>query len=192
MLKVRPRRVIAVLGLLAVATALAGVLLASTSEAAGKTKRLHGHMEGIHNTHTVGIPIPFGAEDPGCLSASGVCSRFKATGDIRGDGLVFIDTFPNNDVPSFSKAHTTITTKKGNLTCTEAALFDLSNMQVPHFPHNFVDLCVITGGTGIYAGATGTIQEVGTYDFTDNLGELEYYGSITYADGVKPNDMDGD
>ena len=55
---------------------------------------------------------------------------------------------------------------------------------MPHFTHNFVDLCVITGGTGIYAGASGKIQEVGTYDFTENLGELEYYGKITFADGV--------
>jgi hypothetical protein len=190
MSKLTPRRLVVVLGLLALV--VTGVLLTSTSEAAQKTKKLHGHMEGIHNTHTVGIPIPFGPEDPGCLSASGVCSRFTARGDIKGDGLVFIDTFPNNDVPSFSKAHTTITTKKGNLTCTEAALFDLSNLNVPHFPHTFVDECIITGGTGIYGGATGAIQEVGTYDFTDNLGELEYYGTITYADGVKPNDMDGD
>ena len=36
------------------------------------------------------------------------------------------------------------------------------------------------------------LGEVGTYDFTDNMGDLEYYGTITYADGVKPNDMDGD
>ena len=36
-----------------------GFLLTSTSEGAQKTKKLHGHMEGIHNTHTVGIPLPF-------------------------------------------------------------------------------------------------------------------------------------
>ena len=54
-----------------------------------------------------------------------------------------------------------------------------------------MDECIITGGTGIYAGATGYIQEVGTFDFAANLGELEYYGKITYADGVKPNDIDG-
>ena len=191
MLMHRRRRLAVMAGLLLSLTAV-GVILAGSGDAAPQTKKLHGKMENIHNTHTVGIPLPFGPEDPGCLSSSGVCSRFTAKGDIKGDGLVFIDTFPNNDVPSFSKAHTTITTKKGNLTCTEAALFDLSNLDVPHFPHNFVDLCVITGGTGIYAGATGTIQEVGTYDFTDNVGELEYYGSITYADGVKPNSMDGD
>ena len=44
--------------------------------------------------------------------------------------------------------------------------------------------------TGIYAGATGYIQEEGTFDFANNVGQLEYQGKITYADGVKPNDME--
>ena len=147
-------------------------------------------MEGIHNTHTVGIPLPFGPEDPGCLSASGVCSRFTARGDIKGDGLVFIDTFPNNDVPSYSKAHTTITRRRATSTCTEAALFDLDSAAAIHA---FVDECIITGRAPASTRARrGYIQEVGTFDFADNVGELEYYGKITYADGVKPNDMDGD
>ena len=74
--------------------------------------------------------------------------------------------------------------KKGDLTCTEAALFDLIGPD-----HGFVDECIITGGTGIYEGATGYIQEVGTFDFAANLGELEYTGKITYAD--KDDDSPG-
>ena len=186
MLTHRPRPLVLVLGVLALLAT--GVIAAATSDAASKTKKLRGKMENIHNTHTVGIPLPFGPEDPGCLSASGVCSRFTARGDIKGDGLVFIDTFPNNDVPSFSKAHTTVTTKHGILACTEAALFDLQGED-----HAFVDECIIDGAasTGVYAGASGYIQEVGTFDFASNVGQLEYTGKITYADGVKPNDMDG-
>ena len=110
------------------------------------------------------------------MSASGVCSSFRATGDIKGDGQVFIDTFPNSDVPSFSKAHTTITHQEGRPDVHRGGALRPLQPADPHFPHNFVDHCVITGGTGIYAGATGTIQEVGTFDFTDNLGQLEYYG----------------
>jgi hypothetical protein len=183
----RPRLLAVVLGSLALLAA--GVIAAATSDAAPKTKKLQGKMENIHNTHTVGIPLPFGPEDPGCLSASGVCSRFTARGDIKGDGLVFIDTFPSNDVPSYSKAHTTVVTKKGTFACTEAALFDLQGAD-----HAFVDECIIDGAhsTGIYAGATGYIQEEGTFDFANNVGQLEYQGKITYADGVKPNDVDGD
>jgi len=190
MFKLTSRRVIAALGVLVLV--LTGVVITSSSEAAQKTKKLHGKMEGIHNTHNPNAPPPaafFGPADPGCQSASGVCSRFTGKGDIKGDGLVFIDTFPSQDVPSYSKAHTTVITKKGTFACTEAALFDLQGAD-----HAFVDLCIIDGAmsTGIYAGATGYIQEEGTFDFNNNVGQLEYQGKITYADGVKPNDMDGD
>jgi hypothetical protein len=185
--KLRPRRVLFVLGVLALA--VAGVVATSSSNASSKTKKLNGKMENIHNTHNPNIPLPFGPPDPGCQSASGVCSRFMAKGDIKGDGLVFIDTFPNNDVPSYSKAHTTVTTKDGIFACTEAALFDLQGED-----HAFVDECIIDGAhsTGIYAGATGYVQEVGTFDFASNVGQLEYSGKITYADGVKPNGADDD
>ena len=183
MLRYSHRRAIVVLGL--VALLVAGIVSAGSSDAASKTKKLHGKMENIHNTHTVGVPLPFGPEDPGCLSATAVCSRFTARGDIKGDGLVFIDTFPNNDSPSYSKAHTTIVTKKGTLRCHEAALFDLQGED-----HAFVDECIIDGGTGIYEGATGYIQEVGTFDFDANVGELEYVGKITYADKKSVGELD--
>jgi hypothetical protein len=179
MLKRNPLRLVVVLGLVALTAAT--VTVVGTSDAASKTKKLHGKMENIHNTHNPSALPPavfFGPPDAGCLSTSGVCSRFTAKGDIKGDGLVFIDTFPSDDSPSYSKAHTVITTKKGQLMCHEAALFDLKGED-----HAFVDECIIDGGTGKYAGATGYIQEVGTFDFASNVGELEYYGKITYADG---------
>jgi len=167
MLKVRQRRLAVVLGLVTL-LATSAVAVVATSDAASKTKKLHGKMVDIQN---------FGGPD--CGSASGVCSRFTAKGDLKGEGIVFVDTFPTNDVPSFSKAHTVIHTKKGDLTCTEAALFDLAGAD-----HAFVDLCIVTGGTGLYAGATGYIQEVGTFDFAANLGELEYFGKLELADGA--------
>jgi hypothetical protein len=165
MLKHRLRRLAVVLGVLSL-TAAGVVVVAASSNAASKTKKLHGHMVNISNFFA-----------PTCTSASGICSRFDAKGDIKGEGVVFVDTAPNPDTPSYSKAHTVIHTKKGDLTCTEAALFDVAGED-----HAFVDLCLITGGTGVYDGATGYIQEVGTFDFANNLGELEYYGKITFAD----------
>ena len=169
------RRLVAVLGVLSLL--VAGVVVVATSDAAPKTKKLHGHMENISNF--------FG---PTCGSATGICSSFKATGDIKGDGKVSVDTPPDASTPSYSKAHTVIHTKKGDLACTEAALFDGAGAD-----HAFVDECIIDGAhsTGNYAGASGYIQEVGTFDFAANLGELEYYGKITYADGIRPNDSDG-
>ena len=171
-----PLRLGVLLGLVPL-VAVVAVLLAGTSNAAPKSIPLHGSMNDIHNTHTPGVPLPFGPEDPGCQSTSGVCSRFEASGNIRGDGLVFIDTFPDQDSPSHSKAHTVITTKNGSqLMCHEAALFDLAGAD-----HAFVDECIIDGGTGDYAGATGYIQEVGTFDFANNVGQLDYYGKLTFG-----------
>jgi hypothetical protein len=175
MLKHR-RRLAVMAGLLLSLTAV-GVVLAGSGDAAPKTKRLHGKMENIRNFFA-----------PTCTSVTGVCSSFDAKGDIKGQGLVEIDTFPASQgpapTPAYSGAHTVIHTKKGDLTCTEAALFDLIGPD-----HGFVDECIITGGTGIYEGATGYIQEVGTFDFAANLGELEYFGKITYAD--KDDDSPG-
>jgi hypothetical protein len=169
MLTHRRRRVAAMAGLVLSLVAV-GVILAGSGDAAPKTKRLHGKMENIRNFFA-----------PACTSVTGVCSSFDARGDIKGAGVVQIDTFPApqgpSPTPAYSGAHTVIHTKKGDLTCTEAALFDLTQDD-----HAFVDECIITGGTGIYAGATGYIQEVGTFDFAANLGELEYDGKITYAD----------
>ena len=177
--RIKPRRLFVVLFLLVLAVA-AVVVVAASNAGGPRTFQLHGQMQNIHNTHNPDAPPPaafFGPSDPGCQSASGVCSRFEVKGDFRGDGLVFIDTFPNQDSPSFSKAHTVITTKNGQLRCHEAALFDLQGDD-----HAFVDECIIDGGTGDYTGATGYIQEVGTFDFANNVGQLDYYGKITLQD----------
>jgi hypothetical protein len=162
MLNRRSHRFVFPLGVLVlVATA---VVLAAVSNAAPKGKQLHGQMLGIANFFP-----------PSCTSVTGVCSSFTAIGDIKGDGIVNVDTSP---IPSgISKAHTVIHTKNGDLTCNEAAVFDVVGPD-----HAFVDLCVISGGTGIYAGATGYIQEVGTFDFAANLGQLDYYGKLFLAD----------
>jgi hypothetical protein len=161
MLKRKPRRHAVALALLSLAAA--GVVAVSASNAAPKAIPLHGHMSNIAN---------FGG--PGCGSATGVCSSFTAKGSINGDGVVSVDTFPTAD--GISKAHTVIHTKKGDLTCSEAAIFDLAGAD-----HAFVDLCVVTGGTGLYEGATGYIQEVGTFDFAANVGELDYYGKLIFG-----------
>jgi hypothetical protein len=166
MLKLHPRRVAVSLGVLGV-VATAAVLLAASSGAAPGTVPLHGKMLNIAN---------FGG--PNCPSPTGVCSSFTAIGSIQGEGLVSVDTFPTPEAISISRAHTVITTDKGELRCSEAAIFDLFGSD-----HAFVDLCVITGGTGAYEGASGYIQEVGTFDFVANRGELEYYGKLVYGTG---------
>jgi hypothetical protein len=159
----RGRRRLLFLGFVPLALA-AVVVIAGASYAALNNTKLNGRMLNIQN-------VP-------CESATGVCSKFTATGDIKGEGTVFIDTFPTpyptpQSRSLVSAAHTIIVTKKGNLTCTELAIFD-----APRPDHPFVDQCIITGGTGIYEGATGYIQEFGTFDFASNRGELEYVGRL--------------
>jgi hypothetical protein len=98
---------------------------------------------------------------------------------LKGEGVVRVESIPSPVVGSigFSQAKTVIETKKGDIECeVEGALFDLAGAD-----HAFVDLCLITGGTGVYEGASGYIQEVGTFDFTTNHGEVEYFGKVIYA-----------
>ena len=159
----RGRRRLLLLGFVPVAL-VAVVVAAGAAYATLSNTKLSGRMLDIQN-------VP-------CQSATGVCSTFTATGDIKGQGMVFIDTFPTPyPTPQsrnlVSAAHTVITTKKGNLTCSELAIFD-----APRPDHPFVDQCIITGGTGIYEGATGYIQESGTFDFASNRGNLEYTGKL--------------
>jgi hypothetical protein len=143
--------------------AVAAIVIATGSDAAPGSIPLRGKMRDITQIS--------------CGSATHVCSTFVATGDINGDGLVSVDTFPNPAELGFSKAHTVIHTAKGDLRCgNEGALFDLTGAD-----HAFVDLCLITGGTGTYDGASGYIQEVGTFDFAANRGELDYYGKLIFG-----------
>ena len=156
------RRFALALGLLPLVIG-AAILIVGAPAASSSSPQIHGRMLDITN-------VP-------CGSATGVCSTFTATGDIKGEGLVFIDTFPapteQDPTKLISKAHTIIKTKKGDLTCSELAIFDVVRPD-----HPFVDLCMITGGTGIYEGATGYIQEAGTFDFAANRGQLEYTGRL--------------
>lgn len=153
-------------GLHVVLVAAALVLAATAGGGNGRDQShsidLEGKLSGISNFFA-----------PDCTSVTGVCSRFSIKGAIKGDGVVFIDTIPTAE--GLSHAHTVIHTKRGDLMCSEIAIFDLVGSD-----HGFVDLCIVTGGTGRYAGATGYIQEVGTFDFTTNVGGGHYHGKLIF------------
>jgi hypothetical protein len=163
------RRTVLELVVLSIVIVGAIAIVASSSAGGSRSHSIEGRMVEIRNFFP-----------PDCTAAADICSSFRAKGDIKGNGVVFVDTFPGPDPQTglaLSTAHTVITTKKGELRCTEAAVFDVFGPD-----HAFVDLCVVTGGSGIYEGATGYIQEVGTFDFDANLGELEYTGKLVLAD----------
>jgi hypothetical protein len=131
------------------------------------------------HAHFRNIVQHFGCPDSTAVPIA-VCSTFDADGDIKGDGYVVIDTDPvppNVDPKAlgFSEAHTVIHTKKGDLACHEAALFDLIGPD-----HAFVDECIIDGdqSTGKYAGTSGYLQENGTFDFTAGVGQADVTGKI--------------
>jgi hypothetical protein len=165
------RRTLAFFGLVLV-TATVAFVLAGRSGADPKSTPLHGTFGNIQNFFF-----------PACTSVTGVCSSFDASGSIQGSGIVNVDTDPRTDPNGFSKAHTDITTNKGNLACDEGAIFQGPVPPSQGTVHAFVDLCIInpTRSTGRYAGATGYIQEVGTFDFAAGVGSLDYYGQITYG-----------
>jgi hypothetical protein len=178
---VASRRTLLCGGLLALmgATLAVAFLWTSSSNSTPGKVTLRGQMLNIQNF-----------AGPGCDSQATppVCSSFNAVGSFTGPGVATIDTFPTGYPRALSDAHTVITTKKGELHCTETAIFDLTDVPPPPTPpppgdHAFVDLCLINGkdSTGVYAGAKGYIQEVGTFDFSLNLGEIDYYGEITSA-----------
>lgn len=156
------RRSIRVLAAMVMIVGLSGVLATQRSDAASSSRRLDGYMNNIRNF-----------SGPGCPSF--VCSTFEARGTFNGPGLVVVENFSDAFQPpeAVSRAHTVIHDVYGDVFCRELAIFDLGPGD-----HPFVDLCIITGGTGRYVGASGYIQEVGTFNFEQNLGNLHYHGKL--------------
>ena len=152
---------------------LLAAALAIVATASAGTKSRSGVGSTVLEGHLVGISNFFA---PACTSVTTVCSRFTISGSIQGSGIVFVDTFPSAD--GESHAHTVIQTKFGELRCHEIAIFDLIDVD-----HGFVDLCKVDGGTGRYEGATGYIQEVGTFDFASNVGGGHYHGKLVLQRG---------
>ena len=165
------RRVAWTAALLSLTAAASVAIVAVSSAGAGsRTIPLHGKMLNIIQT----IPCAESHAVP-----VGVCSDFEAIGDIKGDGHVVVDTFPDQTKFGYSEAHTVIHSSKGDLHCHEAALFSAPDATGVA---SFVDMCLIDAdGTGVYAGASGYIQEVGTFDFVAKVGNLDYYGQITFG-----------
>ena len=147
---------------LALLVGMTAVWAAQRSDAVTTTRILNGYMNNIRNF-----------SGPGC--ASFVCSAFEARGSFNGPGLVTVENFSPAFQPpeAVSRAHTVIHDIYGDVFCNELAIFDLGPGD-----HPFVDLCLITGGTGRYVGARGYIQEVGTFNFEINRGDLHYHGKL--------------
>ena len=119
--------------------------------------------------------VVFGSD---CQAASSsICAIGSTTGNLKGAFTFgvshFTDTVdsPLTSVFSFL-GDATVEMSDGTLTCKNAGAIQ-TNADLA-----FVSLCVITGGTGAWAGTSGYLQVRGTFDFTGTaIGE--YVGAIT-------------
>ena len=110
---------------------------------------------------------------PACPSPIGLCLSGNFYGSITGPNeAVGFFASPQPDNVLFGKSHVVIHTRDGDLRCTSSSSFDLD----PASGNPFSDLCIITGGTGKYAGASGWFHTFGTGSATGN--HADYRGTL--------------
>lgn len=144
--------------------ALAGLcaLLAAPVRADSTVKTVSGHID----DEVVGPPQ--------CTSPVGICTVGRLTGGIQGDldfGITSVTPAEPPGVLHFT-ATSTIRTREGDIFCADSGSFNTASGSDGEGVH----LCVITGGTGEFAGASGYLQE--TFHFRGSVGQGDYRGKI--------------
>jgi len=112
---------------------------------------------------------------PDCTSPVGLCLTGTIVGALRGDyGFTASTVSPSADTPLtgvlFSTGDTTLETPGGTLFTKDALALATSGAG------EFSDLSIITGGTGDWAGAFGTLTITGAY--AAGQGEAVYAGEV--------------
>lgn len=147
---------------------LACALLATGALADPRCQPLNGHLSEQAST------------DPGCPSAVGVCVEGTYSGVLRGAFTTVVNTFdpsPDTGVTAVflftadSVIHARVGSKEGDLLIKNAGAFRVTG------EGEILDLQTIVGGTGDFAGASGSISSVGTFTFADG-GRSEYTGTL--------------
>lgn len=149
---------------LAIATVAAAVLVAlalATSGAVAGSRSVQGEV------------VDSVVADGSCTAI--ICTRGVYTGTIRGSFEFAITSLTPTDLPNVQSfaGHSTIHTAKGDLRCADSGSFNAD----PNSSGEGVHLCVITGGTGRYAGATGYLQE--RLHFVGTEGQGIYVGNVS-------------
>jgi hypothetical protein len=144
-LTLHPRRTAAILAFILLA---AGTLLLATKAEGESSIR----VAGIIRDRVV-------TPEEGCQSPVGVClvGNFygSLTGPNEGTGTLFL---PQPDGVIFGKSKVVVHDRRGDIFCTSSSSFDLAN---DGNNNPFSDLCIITGGTGYWAGAQGWFHAFG-------------------------------
>ncbi|MEA2716920.1 MAG: hypothetical protein QOI56_1886 [Actinomycetota bacterium] len=147
--------------LLMFALASVPLLLTTRAEGAAKTTKLAGILRNQLD------PV-------GCTSPIGLCLKGNFYGSLTGPntgvGFLFV---PEADGVIFGKSHVVIHDRYGDVQCTSSSSFDTA---ADGNNNPFSDLCIITGGTGKWNGASGWIHAFGNGGSTGNA--AEYRGEI--------------
>jgi hypothetical protein len=141
------------------ATALLGATLVwgGFAEAHHEQHELRGHL----TTHQVDCDT--------------LCTAGELTGDIHGKLEFTLSTLEDTPTPNVARYDgvNVITTKHGTFTGPDYGVWNLQTGQ-------FTDYTEITSGTGIYAGAKGTMTIVGAFDPVSGTGSSEW--RVVFAD----------
>jgi hypothetical protein len=113
-----------------------------------------------------------------CTSPLGQCSAGRFSGALRGDIVAAAPSFtPTNDTAAtgvlFFTADLVLHTRDGDLFLKDAGAFNTT----PGGKGEHATVSTVTGGTGVYAGATGRLLETGTFTPEDG-GYSDYTGEI--------------
>ncbi len=107
------------------------------------------------------------------VSCSTLCTSGTISGTLSGtfDYTMSTMTATSNGNIFFLEGTFVIVTSTGTLTATDKTVWNVSTGQ-------FNDIAFITGGTGAYAGATGVMDIVGTFDIAAGTGQSQYAGVV--------------
>jgi hypothetical protein len=117
----------------------------------------------------------------GCTSPVGVCIQGEYEGSLAGGFRTAVETFvPTADVPPTGAAQFTagstltvrIGHRQGTLTVRNAGALRTTG------GGEIVDLQIIVGGSGGFAGATGAMTATGSFSFIDGNGRSTFVGEV--------------
>lgn len=132
--------------------------------AASRCKNVRGHVTSRTVTENCSSPI-------------GLCAAGEFYGAIRGElFLVATSLTPTQDTPVTGiymfTGDNVVKTKEGEIYTKDAGALNLT----PGGSGDDISIVTITGGTGKYAGASGTLRAYGT--FSETGGEFSYEGEV--------------
>ena len=132
-----------------------------------------GHGDQLASGGFTGGP-PFGGPD--CPSPIDLCANATFTGTVHGPATAVARSFTPTAEPGIATgvADIVIHDPRGDLRCTESIVLNVT----PGGDSEEGWICIVTGGTGRFAGASGHIEAFGSADRDGDL-RGRYAGKLT-------------